>query len=300
MFVVQGIDNTLGIISFFLFGFETWRNLTLKLNGVPKLQICTFRNSFLRFWAVFLWLLTKVLPSEGEDAAVIHDRHYWLFLMLLFASLQRSERQYREPRSTEKTSSSPVYSLIHHNKDSCANLRPEISHFLYMKSVIIVISFQLEYYFSFFFFFAVWWVRFKPSAGRWKGKVELLFSPKKFCSCQGVFDTSLMAENKDRTRCPGWISESTRTLHGQLLLGELGAKWGKQGHYLAILKGFSEGIIHWIMHCLCWASVGFGRRGWLSSWLSQFVTLTVLCDCHTIPSPSGHAALSEDIDYNLG
>lgn len=71
--------------------------------------------------------------------------------MLLFASLQRSERQYREPRSTEKTSSSPVYSLIHHNKDSCANLRPEISHFLYMKSVIIVISFQLEYYFSFFF-----------------------------------------------------------------------------------------------------------------------------------------------------
>lgn len=46
-------------------------------------------------------------------------------------------------------------SLIHHYKDSRASLRPEISYFLYMKSVMIVISFQLEYYFSFFFFFAV-------------------------------------------------------------------------------------------------------------------------------------------------
>lgn len=55
-------------------------------------------------------------------------------------------------------------------------------------------------------------------------KSGIIVFTKKFCSCQGVFDTSLMAENKDRTRCPGWISESTRALHGQLLLGELGAK----------------------------------------------------------------------------
>lgn len=169
---------------FYLFGFETWRNFTLKLNGFPKLQICAFRNSLLIFWAVFLWFLTKVLSSEGEDAAATHDRHCWLFFMLLFASLQRSERKYREPRSTDKTSSSPVQSLIHHYKDPYSNLRPEIPCFLYMKSVITVISFQLEYYFSFyfFFFFAVWWVRFKPSADRWKGKVELLFSPKNFAA----------------------------------------------------------------------------------------------------------------------
>lgn len=116
-------------------------------------------------------------------------------------------------------------------------------------------------------------------------KSRIIVFTKKFCSCQGVFDTSLMAENKDRTRCPGWISESTRTPHGQLLLGELGAKWGKQGHYLAILEGFSERIIHWIMCCFCWASVrlsaGFGRRGWLSKWQSRCVTVTELCDCHT-------------------
>lgn len=55
-------------------------------------------------------------------------------------------------------------------------------------------------------------------------KSGIIVFTKKFCSCQGVFDTSLMAENKDRTHCPGWISESIRTLHGQLLLGELGAK----------------------------------------------------------------------------
>ena len=124
-----------------------------------------------------------------------------------------------------------------------------------MKSEIVIISSQLEYYFPHFFFFIFWWVRFKTSAGRWKGKVELLFSPKKFCSCQGVFDTSLMAENKDRTHCPGWISESVRTLHGQLLLGELEAKWGKQDHYFAILHGFSERILRWIMYCFCWTSV---------------------------------------------
>lgn len=65
--------------------------------------------------------------------------------------LQRSERKYREPRSTDKTSSSLVHSLTHHYKDCYADLRPEFSCFLYMKSVIITISFQLEYYFSFFF-----------------------------------------------------------------------------------------------------------------------------------------------------
>lgn len=41
-----------------------------------KLQSCPFKNdSLVIFWTVFLWFLTKVLPSEGEDAAVIHDRH---------------------------------------------------------------------------------------------------------------------------------------------------------------------------------------------------------------------------------
>lgn len=185
-FVVQGLIKKGNDINFFFFLIWIWSMEKLNIETkFLKLQICPFRNdSLVIFWTVFLWFLTKVLPSEGEDAAVIHDRHCWLFFMWLFASLQRSERKYREPRSTDKTSSSPVPSLIHHYKDSYANLRPEISYFRYVKSVIIIISFQLEYYFSFFvvFFFAVWWVRFKPSAGRWKGKVELLFSPKNFAA----------------------------------------------------------------------------------------------------------------------
>lgn len=76
---------------------------TLKLSRIPKLQLRPFRNySFIIYWTVFQWFLTKVFLSKGEKVAVIHDRRCWSLFMWLFADLKRSEKKYREPRSTGK------------------------------------------------------------------------------------------------------------------------------------------------------------------------------------------------------
>lgn len=95
--------------------------------------------------------------------------------------------------------------------------------------------------------------------------MELLFSPKNFAAVRVFLTKAWWLKTKTGHIVPAGYQRALRTLHGQLLLGELGAKWGKQDHYLVILMGFSERILHFTELCMAfpgpqWDPVGFGTK----------------------------------------